>query len=154
MPSKKGGKRQQKRQEGETRDADVARQLLLRQEGEEYALLYRELGNRTFSAFCFDGRDRRAVVPKSVRQRLGAGSVVLVGLRAYASADDVCDILHAYYKDEIKQLVEFGHVQGSLEAIMEQKRGGESVVGGLRPGRAREPEEETVKVERVDVDDL
>ncbi|KAH0573469.1 Eukaryotic translation initiation factor 1A [Spironucleus salmonicida] len=157
MPPTKGGKRQKKHQENETRDMDIARQLALKQEGEEYALILKELGNRMFRAYCFDEKERRIHIPKSIRQRLGAGSLVLVAKREYATEDNEADIVHAYFKEEIKQLQEFGYISDNLEAIMEAKIGTAAIMENLgKKSKKNEvvEDEEQQQEEQVDIDDL
>ena len=118
MPAKpKGGKRQQRHQ---TRDADYARELILKEDGEDYGVVLKELGNRMLKVYCLgDEVCRRCHIPKSVREKVRVGNVVLVTKRDYATTDDEADIYNKYQDEEVRQLKEFGYIPQDLDSIIE-----------------------------------
>ncbi|CAL5974994.1 Eukaryotic_translation initiation factor 1A [Hexamita inflata] len=159
MPAKpKGGKRQKRANQ---KDADFARELIMKEEGEEYAIVLKELGNRILRAYCMgDGKLRRCHIPKKIRERVKCGDVILVTRREYASTDDEADIFHKYHKDEVKQLQEFGHIPEDLDAILEAEATKigvdvkKEIAAAAAEIAAEELEENYGKTEKVNDDDI
>lgn len=110
MPNKKGGKKyKRQKKDGEP----VSRPLrIIKEEGEEYGRIIKELGNRRFTVECCDGKQRLAQLRKGMRRavRIRQDDWVLIGLRVYESTDDKCDILCKYNLDEVKRLKKNGHL--------------------------------------------
>lgn len=103
-----GGKKGKGRPKG-TRNAGLAaerRELLFRDEGQEYARVLQMLGNRRCRVECLDGQIRTAIIRGSMRRgsinRVRNGDFVLVGLRDFQ--EDKCDVLHLYQSDEVLRL--------------------------------------------------
>ena len=77
--------------------------MVLKEEGEEYGLVLKELGNRMLRVFCLgDKKTRRCHIPKKIRERIRLGDLILVTQREFATNDDEADIYHKYNKEETK----------------------------------------------------
>jgi translation initiation factor 1A len=93
VKSKKGGKNVKRGKKGGDEDK---RELVFKEDGQEYAQVVRMLGNCRLEAFCFDGTTRLAHIRGKMRKKLwvNAGDIVLIGLREYQDAK--CDVIHKY----------------------------------------------------------
>jgi translation initiation factor 1A len=93
VKSKKGGKNVKRGKKGGDEDK---RELVFKEDGQEYAQVVRMLGNCRLEAFCFDGTTRLAHIRGKMRKKLwvNAGDIVLIGLRDYQDAK--CDVIHKY----------------------------------------------------------
>ena len=107
----KGGKSKRKgknkNDEGEKRD------LMLKEEGQEYGQVTKVLGNCRLEIFCFDGQIRMGHVRGKFRKKIwiNRDDIVLVGLRDYQ--DGKCDIIHKYTSDEARRLKNKGEIPKS-----------------------------------------
>jgi translation initiation factor 1A len=106
MPPK-GGK---KGRRGANKDTGFVRELLIKEEGQEYAQIVKTLGNGRFECRCFDGISRICRVRGKMNKRvwIELGNVVLVGLRDYQY--DKGDIFHKFTDDESRRLKNMGEL--------------------------------------------
>lgn len=105
MPTKKK-KRPQRKKRGQ--EEKVSRPLERKESvGQEYAFIAKTLGGRTFTAECFDGNVRIAIV-RTKRMRISDGDIVLVGLRDFDNRR--ADILWKYAPDEVRTLEKEGEL--------------------------------------------
>ncbi len=97
MKNKKGGHRQ-------TSNDAPKRELLLKENLEEYAKVLRTLGSLRLECYCFDGKTRIAHIRGSMRKRIwiSVGDYVLLGIRDFQQ--DKADVLHKYTTDEVHKL--------------------------------------------------
>lgn len=104
MPKKKKGKRQ-----NANKDV-VKRELVFKEDGQEYAQAVRMLGNGRLEALCFDGKTRLAIIRGKMRKRVwvNAGDIILVGIRDFE--DGKCDVMQKYSPDEARQLKAYGEL--------------------------------------------
>lgn len=118
MPPK-GGK---KGRRGSNKDTGISRELLIKEEGQEYAQITRILGNGRFECRCFDGQIRIGKVRGKMNKRvwIELGNLVLIGLRDYQ--DDKGDIFHKFTDDESRKLKNLGELPSDFIA-KEQKEG-------------------------------
>lgn len=96
----KGGKnRRRGKNEGEEK-----RELIFKEEGQEYAQVVRMLGNGRLTAACFDGQRRLCHIRGKMRKKVwvAAGDIILVGLRDYQ--DSKADVILKYNPDEARNL--------------------------------------------------
>jgi len=96
----KGGKnRRRGKNEGETK-----RELIFKENGQEYAQVLRMLGNGRLEAQCFDGEKRLCHIRGKLRKKVwvNQGDIVLIGLRDYQDAK--ADVILKYSADEARQL--------------------------------------------------
>eukprot|EP00736_Rhodelphis_marinus_P006426 Rmarinus@m.7093 len=103
----KGGKN---RRRGKNESEYEKRELVLKEEGQEYAQVLRMLGNGRLEALCFDGIKRLCHIRGKLRKKVwvNQGDIVLVGLRDYQDAK--ADVIQKYNADEARQLKNRGEL--------------------------------------------
>nr|6GSM_i Chain i, Eukaryotic translation initiation factor 1A [Saccharomyces cerevisiae S288C] len=86
------------------------RELIYKEEGQEYAQITKMLGNGRVEASCFDGNKRMAHIRGKLRKKvwMGQGDIILVSLRDFQ--DDQCDVVHKYNLDEARTLKNQGEL--------------------------------------------
>lgn len=112
MPRKRGGRHRRKRKGFGTK-----RELMFREEGQEYAQCLKLLGSGRMRVYCFDGKERLAKIRGKFRRRVwvNLGDVILVQKREFIQEDDKCDVIHVYYSDEVRKLKNMGELPKDLE---------------------------------------
>lgn len=95
------------------------RELLVKEEGQEYALITKVLGNGHLECTCFDNVVRLGTIRGKIRRRVWIllGDVVLCGLRDYQ--DNKVDILHKYNPEEIRNLQNMGELPEKFDSLGE-----------------------------------
>ena len=80
------------------------RELLYKEEGQEYAQILSLLGNGRVQANCFDGQKRMCTIRGKLRNRvwINAGDIILVSLREFG--DEKADVIHKFYPEEAFEL--------------------------------------------------
>ena len=109
MPlSKNKGKRSKKK--SSLLDNKDRKELVFKENGQEYAQIVKMLGNGRCLAYCFDGKKRLCHIRGKLRKRIwiNAGDIVLVGLRDFQ--DEKCDILQKYNAEEDGNLKSYGEI--------------------------------------------
>jgi translation initiation factor 1A len=103
----KGGKGKRK---GKNNGEVVKRELLLKEDGQEYAQVIKILGNCRVEAFCFDGKTRLAHIRGKFKRKvwISRDDIILVGLRDFE--DGKCDVIHRYDSDEARRLRLNGYI--------------------------------------------
>lgn len=120
MPrGKRGGRRGGRRKK---KGFGNKRELIYREEGQEYAQCIKLLGSGRMSVHCFDGKDRLAKIRGKFKRRVwvNIGDVVLIQKREMEHEDNKCDVIHVFYYDEVKKLKNFGELPKDLE-VTEKK---------------------------------
>ena len=114
----KGGNKN--RRSGRKFSKPQSRELLLKQSGQEYGRLEKNLGNHHFECLCADGIVRRANIPGSFQKRVWMRVLdyVLVSIRIGLNPN-ACDILYRYNPNEVNQLQE----RGLLDKITTDEQG-------------------------------
>tara|TARA_B100001115_G_C15771654_1_gene378700 strand:+ start:639 stop:1028 length:390 start_codon:yes stop_codon:yes gene_type:complete len=115
MPSKKNNK---KKKNSKNRQTDFKRELIYRDEDQQYARVLKLLGNRRLTCECFDGKERLGLIRGSMRKRvwISVGDLVLIALREFQ--DKKCDVIHKYKEDEERYLKK----TGAFESYVENKQ--------------------------------
>lgn len=123
---------------GKNENESDKRELVFKEDGQEYASVTKILGNGWVEANCCDGVKRMAHIRGAFRKRvwITAGDLVLVGLRDYQ--DSKSDIILKYTPDEARLLKSYGEISDSIK-VNENEMMGE--------------EEEDVNVE-FDIDEI
>jgi translation initiation factor 1A len=110
MPKNKGKggknyKKGKKRDEGETR-----RELIFKEDGQEYAQVLRMLGDGRVALQCFDNLARTGLIRGTMRRRvwINTGDIVLIGLREFQP--DKADVIHKYSTEEARSLQSYGEL--------------------------------------------
>ncbi|XP_061997053.1 eukaryotic translation initiation factor 1A-like [Rosa rugosa] len=113
MPKNKGkGGKNHKR--GKNEADDEKRELLLKQEGQEYAQVIRMLGNGRLEAKCQDGVACLCHISGKLHKKvwIAAGDILLVGLRDFQ--DGKADVIYKYMPDEARLLKANGKLNDSF----------------------------------------
>ncbi|KAI9320100.1 eukaryotic translation initiation factor 1A, X-chromosomal, partial [Dichotomocladium elegans] len=102
-----GGKN---RRRGKNDNEASKRELVFKEEGQEYAQVTKMLGNGRLEAQCFDGVKRLAHIRGALRKKvwINQGDIILVSLREYQ--DDKADVIQRYNPDEARQLKTYGQL--------------------------------------------
>ncbi|XP_027068713.1 eukaryotic translation initiation factor 1A-like [Coffea arabica] len=114
MPKNKGkGGKNRKNGKNEGED-DEKRELVLKEEGQEYAQVKQMLRNGWCEAMCIDGTKRLCHIRGKMQKKvwIATGDIVLVGLREYQ--DDKADVIHKYMADEARSLQKLGQLPAGI----------------------------------------
>jgi len=109
MPKNKG-KGGKSRRRGKGDNGVDKRELIFKEDGQEYAQVITMLGGGRLEAQCFDGIKRMCGIRGKMRKRvwISAGDIVLVGLRDYQ--DEKGDVILKYTADEARNLKAYGEL--------------------------------------------
>ncbi|KAK8674264.1 hypothetical protein V6N13_112558 [Hibiscus sabdariffa] len=109
MPKNKG-KGGKNRKRGKNEADDEKRELVFKEDGQEYAQVLRMLGNGRCEAMCIDGTKRLCHIRGKMHKKvwIAAGDIILVGLRDYQ--DDKADVILKYMPDEARLLKAYGEL--------------------------------------------
>lgn len=109
MPKNKG-KGGKNRRRGKNDNDDDKRELVFKEDGQEYAQVLRMLGNGRCEAKCFDGTTRLCHIRGKLRKKVwvNAQDIVLIGLRDYQ--DSKADIILKYSPDEARNLIKYNEI--------------------------------------------
>ncbi|KAK6789892.1 hypothetical protein RDI58_013692 [Solanum bulbocastanum] len=136
MPKNKG-KGGKNRKRGKNEADDEKRELVFKEDGQEYAQVLRMLGNGRCEAMCIDGTKRLCHIRGKMHKKvwIAAGDIILVGLRDYQARsnfsdtlfllfDDKADVILKYMPDEARLLKAYGE-------LPENTRLNEGIANGL-----------------------
>eukprot|EP00842_Homolaphlyctis_polyrhiza_P001819 jgi/Hompol1/2638/HPOL_006106-RA len=114
MPKNKG-KGGKNRKRGKNENESDKRELVFKEDGQEYASVVKILGNGWVETTCCDGEKRTAHIRGAMRKKvwIGVGDVVLLGLRDYQ--DDKADIILKYTPDEARLLKSYGELPDNIK---------------------------------------
>ncbi|KAK1376673.1 eukaryotic translation initiation factor 1A-like [Apium graveolens] len=123
MPKNKG-KGGKNRKRGKNEADDEKRELVFKEDGQEYAQVMRMLGNGRCESMCIDGTKRLCHIRGKMHKKvwIAAGDIILVGLRDYQ--DDKADVILKYMPDEARLLKAYGE-------LPENTRLNEGIAGGM-----------------------
>ncbi|KAI1362486.1 hypothetical protein F5Y08DRAFT_330077 [Xylaria arbuscula] len=109
MPKNKG----KNRRRGKNESDKEKRELVFKEEGQEYAQVVKMLGSGRLSCSCFDGQTRLAHIRGKLRKKvwINNGDIILLSLRDYQ--DDKGDVLIKYTADEARTLKSYGELPES-----------------------------------------
>lgn len=109
MPKNKG-KGGKNRRRGKNENDTEKRELIFKEDGQEYAQVMKMLGNGRLEAQCFDGVKRLCQIRGKLRKKvwINSGDIVLVGLREYQDAR--ADVILKYNPDEARNLKSYGEL--------------------------------------------
>ncbi|KAM0751059.1 nucleic acid-binding protein, partial [Meredithblackwellia eburnea MCA 4105] len=102
-----GGKN---RRRGKNDTEGEKRELVFKEDGQEYAQVTKMLGNGRVEAMCFDGEKRLAHIRGKMRKKvwIAQGDIVLLSLRDFQ--DDKADVIQKYTSDEARNLKAYGEL--------------------------------------------
>src|SRR6218665_856274 len=109
MPKNKG-KGGKNRRRGKNENEDEKRELVFKEDGQEYAQVIKMLGNGRLEAWCFDGIKRLCHIRGKLRKKvwINQGDIILLGLRDYQ--DGKADVILKYNPDEARNLKTYGEL--------------------------------------------
>ena len=108
------GKAGKNRKRGKNEADDEKRELVFKENGQEYAKVLRMLGDGRCEAMCSDGTKRLCRIRGKMHKKvwIAAGDIVLVGLRDYQ--DHKADIILKYMTDEARLLKAYEELPDSI----------------------------------------
>jgi len=114
MPKNKG-KGGKNRRRGKNENEGMKRELVFREDGQEYAQVTKMLGNGRLEAMCFDGVKRLCHIRGKLRKKvwINQSDIILVGLRDYQDAK--ADVILKYTPDEARNLKSYGEFPESVK---------------------------------------
>ncbi|KAH8089640.1 hypothetical protein HD553DRAFT_304444 [Filobasidium floriforme] len=114
MPKNKG-KGGKNRRRGKNENDDEKRELVFKEDGQEYAQVLKMLGNGRVEAQCFDGTKRLAHIRGKMRKKvwINQGDIVLLSLRDFQ--DDKADVIVKYTPDEARNLKQYGELPDTVK---------------------------------------
>eukprot|EP00123_Amoebidium_parasiticum_P019325 comp24565_c0_seq1/m.46777 comp24565_c0_seq1/g.46777 ORF comp24565_c0_seq1/g.46777 comp24565_c0_seq1/m.46777 type:complete len:145 (-) comp24565_c0_seq1:409-843(-) len=114
MPKNKG-KGGKNRRRGKNENELQKRELIFKEDGQEYAQVIKMLGNGRLEAFCFDGETRLCHIRGKLRKKvwIGQGDIILVGLRDYQDAK--ADVILKYNAEEARNLKTYGELPANAK---------------------------------------
>jgi len=119
MPKNKG-KGGKNRRRGKNENETEKRELVFKEDGQEYAQVIKMLGNGRLDALCFDGVKRLCHIRGKLRKKvwINTGDIILLGLRDYQ--DTKADVILKYTPDEARNLKAYGELPETvkIEAIV------------------------------------
>ncbi|KAH9068511.1 hypothetical protein EDB83DRAFT_2222646 [Lactarius deliciosus] len=87
------------------RNDDDKRELVFREDGQDYAQVAKMLGNCRLEALCFDGEKRLAHIRRKMRKKC---DIILLSLREFQ--DGKADVNVKYTADEARNLKAYGEL--------------------------------------------
>jgi len=113
MPKNKG-KGGKNRRRGKNENEKEKRELVFKEDGQEYAQVTKMLGNGRLEAMCFDGVRRLCHIRGKLRKKvwINSGDIILLGLRDYQ--DTKADVILKYTPDEARNLKTYGELPESI----------------------------------------
>ena len=146
----KGGKNRKK---GKAQQTKEKRELIFREDGQEYAQVLRLLGGGRVEVQCFDGKKRMGTIRGAMKNRvwINMGDILLISLRDFG--DDLkCDIILKYFDEEAKELQELEEIPDHIK-IAEGAVDADEDGFGLGDGDDDEDGDEEEKKE-IDIDKI
>ncbi|KAJ1970264.1 Translation initiation factor 1A [Dimargaris xerosporica] len=124
MPKNKG-KGGKNRRRGKNENEGEKRELVFKEEGQEYAQVAKMLGNGYVEAQCFDGTKRLAHIRGKMRKKvwINQGDIILLSLRDYQ--DNKADIILKYNNEEARNLKAYGELPDTAKLNETETFGGE-----------------------------
>jgi len=113
MPKNKG-KGGKNRRRGKNENESEKRELVFKEDGQEYAQVVKMLGNGRLEALCFDGTKRQCHIRGKLRKKvwINQGDIILIGLRDYQDAK--ADVILRYNPDEARSLKSYGELPDNV----------------------------------------
>merc|ERR1712014_492894 len=110
MGPKNKGKGGKNRRRGKNENEGLKRELVFKEDGQEYAQVIKMLGNGRLEALCFDGEKRLAHIRGKLRKKvwINQGDIILLSLRDYQ--DEKGDVILKYSADEARSLKAYGEL--------------------------------------------
>lgn len=120
---------------------NVKRELVFKEDGQEYGQVLRMLGNGRCDCNCFDGTKRLCIIRGKMRKKIWVmqGDIVLVGLRDFQ--DEKGDIIVKYNSDEARQLKSYGELPDNTKINEADLEAGDESSDGIEFGEGGDDDE-------------
>nr|UXY87832.1 eukaryotic translation initiation factor 1A [Cryptomonas curvata] len=107
----KGGKNKKSQLQNDMKEK---RELIFKEDGQEYGQVLKMLGNGRCDVYCFDGIKRLCHIRGKLKKKIwiNIGDVVLIGLRDFQ--ENKGDIILKYSIDESRCLKIYGEIPGNI----------------------------------------
>eukprot|EP00397_Hematodinium_sp_SG-2012_P045430 GEMP01051023.1.p2 GENE.GEMP01051023.1~~GEMP01051023.1.p2 ORF type:complete len:144 (+),score=32.12 GEMP01051023.1:86-517(+) len=114
MPKNKG-KGGKKHKRGKGAGDMLKRELVFKEDGQEYGQVLRMLGNGRLDAMCFDGTKRLCHIRGKMRKKVwvNVGDIVLISLRDFQ--DEKADVILKYTAEESRNLKTYGELPDNVK---------------------------------------
>lgn len=148
----KGGKN---RRRGKNDNSGQKRELIYKEELQEYAQITKMLGNARLEVSCFDGNKRMGHIRGKLRKKvwMGQGDIILVSLREFQ--DDQCDVVHKYNSDEARTLKNVGELPENAKINETDTFGADDDEDvNFEFGADDDDDDEEEEKEELDIDDI
>ncbi|KEZ39289.1 hypothetical protein SAPIO_CDS9967 [Scedosporium apiospermum] len=124
MPKNKG-KGGKNRRRGKNEADNEKRELVFKEDGQEYAQVVKMLGNGRLEAQCMDGVRRLGNIRGKLRKKvwINQGDIILLSLRDYQ--DNKGDVILKYTADEARSLKAYGELPENAKINETDTYGGE-----------------------------
>ncbi|KAM7440155.1 Eukaryotic translation initiation factor1A [Porites harrisoni] len=124
MPKNKG-KGGKNRRRGKNENESEKRELVFKEDGQEYGQVLKMLGNGRLEAMCFDGIKRLCHIRGKLRKKvwINQGDIILLGLRDYQ--DGKADVILRYNPDEARNLKAYGELPDNVKVNENPTMGGD-----------------------------
>lgn len=124
MPKNKG-KGGKNRRRGKNEADNIKRELVFKEDGQEYAQVLKMLGNGRLEAHCMDGVRRLGNIRGKLRKKvwINQGDIILLSLRDYQ--DNKGDVILKYTADEARSLKAYGELPENQKINETDTYGGE-----------------------------
>jgi translation initiation factor 1A len=138
-----GGK---KRKMGKKNQNNSERELVLKEEMQDYAQVLRLLGDSRLEVQCMDTVKRMAHIRGTMRKKIwiAMGDIVLVALREYEN--DKCDIILKYTEDEVRKLKSMNEIPASIKLPENENQNKDDGYEDIVFGGESDDEEENTNV--------
>ncbi|KAI9632251.1 uncharacterized protein MKK02DRAFT_20713, partial [Dioszegia hungarica] len=118
------------------------RELIFKEDGQEYAQVVKMLGNGRLEAKCQDGETRLGQIRGQMRKKIWivGGDIILLSLREFQ--DGIADVIHKYTADEARNLKTYGELKADFQ------------VNDADAGEGSSDEEGGIEFEEAEIDDI
>ncbi|KAB2578890.1 putative eukaryotic translation initiation factor 1a protein [Lasiodiplodia theobromae] len=153
MPKNKG-KGGKNRRRGKNENDRDKRELVFKEEGQEYAQVIKMLGNGRLEAQCFDGEKRLAHIRGKMRKKvwINQGDIILLSLREYQ--DEKGDVILKYNADEARSLKAYGELPETAKINETDTYGPGDDEGGIGFEFDEDRSEDENNLKEADIDDI
>jgi len=149
MPKNKG-KGWKNRRRGKNENEGLKRELVFKEDGQEYAQVIKMLGNGRLEAMCFDGVKRLCHIRGKLRKKVWINQfdIILVGLRDYQDAR--ADVILKYSADEARNLKSYGEFPETVKINETVSFGEEGIDDDIEFDDVESSDEEDIGVDGID----
>jgi translation initiation factor 1A len=109
--NRKGGK---KRKKGKNSEEYTDKDIVFKEDGLDYGLITKVLGNRCFEVYCLDGETRFGILRGGIKKKvwIASGDLVLYSIRDFQ--DNKIDIVHKYTNDDVQTLYNHDEINNMM----------------------------------------